>query len=86
MGKRLREAIRRAEKLADDGDHDDDRYGDHDDDGNYQRQEMERQLGEAKKGLCEANRERQSAAARIRALLAELEEVRMDVIMLLMLF
>ena len=45
---------------------------------------MERQLGEAKKGLAEANREGQSAAARIRALHAELEEVRMNVIMLLL--
>ena len=45
---------------------------------------MERQLGEAKKSLSEANREGQSAAARIRALHAELEEVRMDVIMLLL--
>ena len=45
---------------------------------------MERQLGEAKKGLAEANREGQSAAAKFRALHAELEEVRMDVIMLLL--
>ena len=45
---------------------------------------MERQLGEAKKSLAEANRDGQSAAARIRALHAELEEVRMDVIMLLL--
>ena len=42
---------------------------------------MERQLGEAKKSLAEANRDGQSAAARIRALHAELEEVRIDVML-----
>ena len=47
---------------------------------------MERQLGEAKKSLAEANREGQSAAARIRALHAELEEMRIDLVILLMLF
>ena len=37
---------------------------------------MERQLGEAKKGLAEANRDGKATAAKIRALHAELEEVR----------
>ena len=43
---------------------------------NICRKELDRQLGEAKKGLAEANRDGQAAAARIRALHAELEEVR----------
>ena len=37
---------------------------------------MERQLGEAKKGLAEANKDGKATAAWIRALHAELEEVR----------
>ena len=36
---------------------------------------MERQLGEAKRGVAEANRDGQAAAARIKALHVELEEV-----------
>ena len=40
------------------------------------RKETERQLLEAKKGLADASRDGQAAAARIRALHAELEEVR----------
>ena len=43
---------------------------------NVGRKDQERQLVEAKKGLADASRDGQAAAARIRALHAELEEVR----------
>ena len=48
---------------------------DDDDDEHVQRKEIELQLCEAKKSLAEGKREVQAAAARVRALHAELEEV-----------
>ena len=42
---------------------------------NVCRKDTERQLGEAKRGLAEASRDGQAAAARIKALHVELEEV-----------
>ena len=43
------------------------------------RKDTERQLGEAKRGLAEASRDGQAAAARIKALHVELEEVSFSV-------
>ena len=43
------------------------------------RKDTERQLGDAKRGLAEASRDGQAAAARIKALHVELEEVSFSV-------